>query len=58
MTAEDYSAAFPLGLSSHRDPAAGTELVKGDTVKVVISKGQKAIPPETVTREITIDMTL
>ena len=55
MTAEDYSATVPAGLVISQDPAAGTELVKGDTVKVVISKGQKAIPPETVTREITIE---
>ncbi|WP_144461409.1 Stk1 family PASTA domain-containing Ser/Thr kinase [Siminovitchia fortis] len=51
---EEYSDDVPEGLVIKQDPAPGTELMKGSTVKVTISKGQKEIPPEKVTKEITI----
>lgn len=51
---EEYSDDVPEGLVMAQDPAPGTELMKGSTVKVTISKGQKEIPPKKVTREITI----
>ncbi|MBM7715623.1 serine/threonine-protein kinase [Bacillus thermophilus] len=53
-SAEEYSNEVDAGLVISQEPAAGTELKKGDTVKVVISKGEKEIPPKTVTKEITI----
>ena len=37
---------IPKGLVISQNPAAGTELKKGDKVKVVISKGKEAIPPK------------
>ncbi|VEF48448.1 serine/threonine protein kinase with PASTA sensor(s) [Bacillus freudenreichii] len=51
---EEYSDDVPEGLVIRQDPAPGTELMKGSTVKVTISKGQEEIPPKEVTREINI----
>ncbi|MBB2478717.1 Stk1 family PASTA domain-containing Ser/Thr kinase [Bacillus sp. APMAM] len=54
MSKRDYSDTAPEGTVISQSPDAGTELVKGDKVKVVISKGPKAIPPKTVEKEIDI----
>ncbi|MBY0120745.1 Stk1 family PASTA domain-containing Ser/Thr kinase [Bacillus sp. S/N-304-OC-R1] len=53
-TTEDYSDDVQEGLVITQDPAPGTQLFKGDKVKVVLSKGKKEIPPKTVTREIIV----
>ncbi len=53
-SSEEYSDDVPEGLVMAQDPAPDTELMKGSTVKVTISKGQQEIPPEKVTKEITI----
>ncbi|CAM4039894.1 Stk1 family PASTA domain-containing Ser/Thr kinase [Lederbergia lenta] len=54
MSSEEFNDNVDAGLVISQDPAPGTELTKGSKVKVVISKGQEAIPPKTVTKEINI----
>lgn len=54
MSAEEYDDSVPEGSVISQDPEKGTELSKGDKVKVVISKGQEEIPFKEVTKEITI----
>ncbi len=54
MSQQDYSDTSPEGNVISQSPNAGTELLKGDKVKVVISKGPKPIPPKTVEKEIDI----
>lgn len=54
---EDYHDTIPAGLVIDQDPKAGTELKKGDTVKVILSKGKKELPPKTVTIDLTIPYT-
>jgi eukaryotic-like serine/threonine-protein kinase len=54
MSQQDYSNTVAAGMVISQSPAPGAELVKGDKVKVIISKGPKAIPPKTVEKEITI----
>ncbi|MGE8204131.1 Stk1 family PASTA domain-containing Ser/Thr kinase [Heyndrickxia sp. NPDC080065] len=54
MSKEEYNDTVKEGLVISQSPAPGTELVKGDRVKVVMSKGPKEKPPKTVEREITI----
>jgi len=51
-SAEQYDEKVPAGMIISQDPKPGTELEKGDTVTVVVSKGQN--PPKKVTKEITI----
>ncbi|GIN91421.1 serine/threonine-protein kinase PrkC [Siminovitchia terrae] len=51
---EEYSDDVPEGLVIRQDPAPGTEVMKGSTVKVTMSKGQEEIPPGKVNKEITI----
>ncbi|MFD1705837.1 Stk1 family PASTA domain-containing Ser/Thr kinase [Siminovitchia sediminis] len=53
-SAEEYSDDVPEGVVISQDPAPGSVLMKGSTVKVTISKGQEEIPPEKVRKEITI----
>lgn len=50
---EDFSDV-PQGLVISQEPASGAKLSKGSKVKVVLSKGIKVIPPETVNKEIII----
>ncbi|MFB7302175.1 Stk1 family PASTA domain-containing Ser/Thr kinase [Heyndrickxia sporothermodurans] len=54
MSKEEYSDTVKEGLVISQSPKPGTELVKGDKVKVVISKGPKEQPPKMVEREIEI----
>lgn len=54
MSQQDYSDTAPEGTVISQSPDSGSELVKGDKVKVVISKGPKPIPPKTVEKEIDI----
>ncbi|MBD8003974.1 Stk1 family PASTA domain-containing Ser/Thr kinase [Bacillus norwichensis] len=51
---EEYSDDVPEGLVIRQDPAPGTEVMKGSTVKVTMSKGQEEIPPGKVNKEVTI----
>ncbi|RIW36363.1 Stk1 family PASTA domain-containing Ser/Thr kinase [Bacillus salacetis] len=53
-TTEEYSADVPKGEVISQDPKAGTAMVEGGTVNVVISKGKEPQPPRTVSKEITI----
>ncbi len=54
MSAEEYSDTVPEGIVISQEPESGTELSKGEKVKVIISKGQEEIPFKEVTKEITI----
>ncbi|QED47492.1 Stk1 family PASTA domain-containing Ser/Thr kinase [Cytobacillus dafuensis] len=49
---EEYSDEVPEGLVITQTPSAGAQLVKGDKVRVVLSKGKKEIPPKTVPKDI------
>ncbi|SHR17077.1 Probable serine/threonine-protein kinase PknB [Mycobacteroides abscessus subsp. abscessus] len=49
----EYSDTVAEGLVVSQNPSAGTDLRKGSTVTVVLSKGKEAIP-KTVQKEITI----
>lgn len=51
---EKYDENVPAGMVISQNPAAGTELEKGDKVKVVISKGKEDKPPKEVIIELTI----
>lgn len=51
---EAYHDTIAQGLVISQNPGAGTELNKGDTIAVVISKGKEEIPPKPVNKVITI----
>lgn len=51
---KDYSDTVKKDHVISQSPQPGTELKKGSVVKVTISKGQKEMPPKTVTKEVTI----
>jgi eukaryotic-like serine/threonine-protein kinase len=51
---EKYDDTIPAGMVISQSPDPGTELKKGDKVKVVISKGKEEKPPKTIVKEITI----
>jgi len=51
-TEEKYDDNIAAGMVISQDPAPGTELEKGDKVKVVISKGKEDKPP----KEVIIDL--
>ncbi|WP_174733883.1 Stk1 family PASTA domain-containing Ser/Thr kinase [Mesobacillus harenae] len=51
---EEYHDTIGEGLVISQNPEPGTELEKGSTVEVVISKGKEEIPPKDVTEEVTI----
>jgi eukaryotic-like serine/threonine-protein kinase len=57
MTKEEHHDTIPKGYIISQDPPPGTEVRKGDTVIVVISKGPKEQPPKQVSREVTIEYT-
>jgi serine/threonine protein kinase/beta-lactam-binding protein with PASTA domain len=50
---QQYDENIPVGMVISQDPAPGTQLKKGDKVKVVISKGKEQ-KPATVYQDITI----
>nr|WP_309099318.1 Stk1 family PASTA domain-containing Ser/Thr kinase [Fredinandcohnia onubensis] len=54
---EQHSDEIPAGQAISQTPAAGTELTKGDKVKVIMSKGPEPKEPKEVKRTITIDYT-
>ncbi|WP_099363050.1 Stk1 family PASTA domain-containing Ser/Thr kinase [Fredinandcohnia onubensis] len=54
---EQYSDEISAGQAISQTPAAGTELTKGDKVKVIMSKGPEPKEPKEVKHPITIDYT-
>jgi len=52
VSKEQFDEKIPAGMVIEQSPAPGTQLLEGDKVTVVISKGQE--PPRKVIREITI----
>jgi eukaryotic-like serine/threonine-protein kinase len=54
MTEEENSDTVKEGHVISQNPKEGTELEKGETVQVVMSKGPKELPPKIVDKEITI----
>ncbi|KAB2337461.1 Stk1 family PASTA domain-containing Ser/Thr kinase [Cytobacillus depressus] len=54
ITSEDYSDNVLEGHVISQDPAPGSEVSKGSNVKVVLSKGKKAIPPKTKMIEVMV----
>lgn len=54
---EKYDDTIPAGNIISQSPPAGTEMKKGDTVSVVISKGKEEKPPKLVPVEILIEYT-
>ncbi|WP_409292185.1 Stk1 family PASTA domain-containing Ser/Thr kinase [Peribacillus sp. SCS-37] len=55
IAGEEYSDEVPEGLVISQEPAPDSQVVKGDKVKVIISKGKKEPPPKEVSKEITIE---
>ena len=51
---EKYDDTIPAGMVISQSPDPGTEITKGDQVKVVISKGKEDKPPKTIVKEIMI----
>ncbi|HYK75098.1 MAG TPA: Stk1 family PASTA domain-containing Ser/Thr kinase [Pseudoneobacillus sp.] len=54
MTKEEFSETAPEGTVIKQDPPPETKLKEGDTVIVVLSKGEEKIPPKRVTIDLTI----
>jgi eukaryotic-like serine/threonine-protein kinase len=54
---EKYDDTIPAGNIISQSPPSGTEMKKGDTVSVVISKGKEEKPPKTVPVDIQIEYT-
>ncbi|GIN37578.1 Stk1 family PASTA domain-containing Ser/Thr kinase [Heyndrickxia oleronia] len=54
MSKEEYNDTVKEGLVISQYPAPGAQLIKGDRVQVVMSKGPKEKPPKTVEKEISI----
>ncbi len=52
---EQFSDEIPAGQAMLQSPEKGTELTKGDKVKVIMSKGSEPKEPKNVKRTITID---
>lgn len=50
----EYSDQVPEGIVISQIPSANTELQKGDTVTVIISRGKEPLPNKTVIKEIEI----
>jgi len=55
MTEEEYHDTIPKGYIISQDPPPGTEVKKGDTVNVIISKGKEELPPKPVTIEVEVE---
>lgn len=51
---ERYTDEVDSGLVISQQPVANEYVVKGSTVKVVVSKGKQEVPPKSVTEEVTI----
>ncbi|WP_026566420.1 Stk1 family PASTA domain-containing Ser/Thr kinase [Bacillus sp. UNC41MFS5] len=54
-TEEKFDEKVPADMVISQNPKPGTEMTKGDTITVIISKGKEEKPPKTVVKEITID---
>jgi eukaryotic-like serine/threonine-protein kinase len=48
LSNSEYHETVPEGTVIRQSPEPGTELKKGDIVKVILSKGKEEIPPKTV----------
>jgi eukaryotic-like serine/threonine-protein kinase len=48
LSSSEYHETISEGTVIRQSPEAGTELKKGDMVKVILSKGKEEIPPKTV----------
>lgn len=48
LSSSEYHETIPEGTVIRQSPEPGTELKKGDMVKVILSKGKEEIPPKTV----------
>jgi eukaryotic-like serine/threonine-protein kinase len=48
LSSSEYHDTIPEGTVIRQSPEPGTELKKGDMVKVILSKGKEEIPPKTV----------
>jgi eukaryotic-like serine/threonine-protein kinase len=48
LSSPEYHDTIPEGTVIRQSPEPNTELKKGDTVKVILSKGKEEIPPKTV----------
>ncbi|WHY02333.1 Stk1 family PASTA domain-containing Ser/Thr kinase [Neobacillus sp. DY30] len=57
ISEERYDDTIPAGNIISQSPEAGTEMKKGETVSVVISKGKEEKPPKPVSVDITIQYT-
>lgn len=54
-TEEKYDDKVPADMVISQNPKPKTEMNKGDTVTVIISKGKEEKPPKTVVKEISIE---
>lgn len=54
IAGEDHHDSIEKGLVMSQDPKSGTNVKRGDKIKVVLSKGKKEIPPKSVRREVTV----
>lgn len=54
LSSMEYHETAPEGTVISQSPDPGTELEKGDMVKVILSKGKEAIPPKSVKVQIFI----
>jgi eukaryotic-like serine/threonine-protein kinase len=57
VTEEKYDDSIPAGNIISQSPPPGSEMKKGDTVSVIISKGKEEKPPKTVPIDISIEYT-
>ncbi|MCU9612155.1 Stk1 family PASTA domain-containing Ser/Thr kinase [Caldibacillus lycopersici] len=57
ISGEEYHETIPKGYVISQDVEAGTQITKGTTVNVVISKGKEELPPKNVTVDIAITYT-
>jgi serine/threonine protein kinase len=52
---EKFDEKVPEDMVISQTPKPGTEMTKGETITVIISKGKEEKPPKTVIKDITID---
>ncbi|MEH7075004.1 Stk1 family PASTA domain-containing Ser/Thr kinase [Neobacillus drentensis] len=52
---EKFDEKVPADMVISQTPKPGTEMTKGETITVIISKGKEEKPPKTVVKDITID---
>ncbi|MBP3038323.1 Stk1 family PASTA domain-containing Ser/Thr kinase [Bacillaceae bacterium Marseille-Q3522] len=54
VTGEEFHDTIEEGLVISQSPVEGTEVRKGTTLSIVLSKGKEELPPKTVFEDITI----